>query len=66
MMDVVALNEAKTHLSELVLRVEAGEEIIIRRGRHRVARLVAERTTQIAPPSTGCWPRPPDGAAGRW
>lgn len=50
MTDVVPLNQAKTRLSELVRRVEAGEEIVIRRGRHPVARLVAERPARIAPP----------------
>lgn len=48
--DVVPLNEAKTRLSELIRRVEAGEEIVIRRGQHRVARLVAERPARIAAP----------------
>lgn len=33
--------EAKTHLSELLARVEAGEEIIIARGNDPVARLVS-------------------------
>jgi prevent-host-death family protein len=50
MTDVVPLNEAKTHLSELVRRVEAGEEIVIRRGRKRVARLVPDRPSAIRPP----------------
>lgn len=50
MTDVVPLNEAKTRLSELVRRVEAGEEIVIRRGRHPVVRLVAERPARIAAP----------------
>ena len=44
------LNEAKTRLSELIRRVEAGEEIVIRRGRTPVARLVPERATRIKPP----------------
>jgi len=48
--DVVPLNEAKTHLSELLRRVEGGEEIVIRRGRTRVARLIPERPRRIAPP----------------
>ncbi len=47
---VVALNEAKTRLSELIRRVEAGEEIVIRRGRTPVARLIAEHPTPIRPP----------------
>ena len=31
------MQEAKTHLSRLLRRVEAGETVVIRRGRHRVA-----------------------------
>jgi prevent-host-death family protein len=49
-METVPLNEAKTRLSELVRRVEAGEEIVIRRGRRPVARLVPERARPIKPP----------------
>jgi prevent-host-death family protein len=36
----VTVHEAKTHLSRLLRRVEAGEEIIIVRGTVPVARLV--------------------------
>jgi prevent-host-death family protein len=36
----VTVQEAKTHLSQLLRRVEAGEEVVIRRGRERVAVLV--------------------------
>lgn len=36
----VGIHEAKTHLSRLLRRVEAGEEIAIRRGDIVVARLV--------------------------
>ena len=50
MTDTVPLNEAKTRLSELIRRVEAGEEIVIRRGRTPVARLIAERPARIAAP----------------
>ena len=50
MTEAIPLNEAKTRLSELVRRVEAGEEIVIRRGRTPVARLVAERPVTIADP----------------
>lgn len=39
-MDQVNIHEAKTHLSRLVERVEAGEEIVIARGGRPVARLV--------------------------
>lgn len=37
---VVTVGEAKTRLSELLARVEAGEEIVIARGDHPVARLL--------------------------
>ncbi|MDQ3782955.1 MAG: type II toxin-antitoxin system prevent-host-death family antitoxin [Actinomycetota bacterium] len=36
----VTVQEAKTHLSRLLRRVEAGESVVIRRGRERVAMLV--------------------------
>ena len=36
----VTVQEAKTQLSGLLRRVEAGEEVVIRRGRERVAMLV--------------------------
>lgn len=36
----IKIGEAKTHLSELLVKVEAGEEIIIARGNEPVARLV--------------------------
>ena len=36
----VSMHEAKTHLSRLVARVEAGEEIILRRGNKEVAKLI--------------------------
>jgi prevent-host-death family protein len=39
-MTSVGVHEAKTHLSELLRRVEAGEEIVIERGAKPVARLV--------------------------
>jgi prevent-host-death family protein len=37
----VSVHEAKTHLSALLARVEAGEEMVITRGGRPVARLVA-------------------------
>ncbi len=37
---IVKVGEAKTRLSELLARVEAGEEIVIARGDHPVARLL--------------------------
>jgi prevent-host-death family protein len=39
----VSIHEAKTHFSRLVARVEAGEEIIVRRGPKPVAKLIAYR-----------------------
>jgi prevent-host-death family protein len=39
-METVNIHEAKTHLSRLVQRVEAGEEIVISRAGKPVARLV--------------------------
>jgi prevent-host-death family protein len=46
----VKVAEAKTHLSELLVRVEAGEEIIIARGNDPIVRLVAidERRQRLA------------------
>jgi prevent-host-death family protein len=38
--DIVNIHQAKTHLSRLVQRVEAGEEIVLARGGRPVARLV--------------------------
>jgi prevent-host-death family protein len=39
--DAVSIHEAKTHFSRLIARAEAGEEIIVRRGRKPVAKIVA-------------------------
>lgn len=39
----VKVGEAKTHLSELLVKAEAGEEVIISRGDQPVVRLVAIR-----------------------
>jgi prevent-host-death family protein len=38
-MSIVTIHAAKTHLSKLLARVEAGEEIVIARGRTPIARL---------------------------
>jgi len=48
--EAIPIGEAKTRLSELVRRVEAGEEIVLRRRGKRVARLVAEPASTIHPP----------------
>ena len=36
----VKVGEAKTHLSELLAKVEAGEDVVIARGNEPVARLI--------------------------
>lgn len=45
MPDEVTIHEAKTHLSRLVQRAHAGEEIIIRRGRVPMAKLIRYEAT---------------------
>jgi prevent-host-death family protein len=50
----VNIHEAKTHLSRLVERVEAGEEIVIARAGRPVARLVRYRARN-APRIPGLW-----------
>lgn len=52
-MTTVNMHEAKTHLSRLVARVEAGEEIVIARAGRPVARLLAPETTR--PRRLGLW-----------
>jgi prevent-host-death family protein len=56
-MPVVNIYEAKTHFSKLVERVAAGEEIVIARAGHPVAKLVAY--------SESGTPRTPGGWEGR-
>jgi prevent-host-death family protein len=51
--DQVNIHEAKTHLSRLVERVEAGEEITIARAGRPVARLVPVQ--QRRPRRPGLW-----------
>lgn len=48
MTDKVTVHEAKTNLSELLRRVEAGEEIVIARGSEPVALLSAYKSEEIA------------------
>jgi antitoxin (DNA-binding transcriptional repressor) of toxin-antitoxin stability system len=50
MSEAIAIGEAKTRRSELVRRVDAGEEFVLRRGSKRVARLVPEPASAIQPP----------------
>ena len=48
--DVVNVHEAKTHLSRLLARVEAGEEITLARGGKPIARIVPIAERRLAPP----------------
>lgn len=41
MSSIYTIGEAKTQLSKLVREAESGEEVVLRRGRRPVARLVA-------------------------
>jgi prevent-host-death family protein len=50
----VNIHEAKTHLSRLVERVEAGEEVVIARAGRPVARLVPYRARRT-PRQPGLW-----------
>jgi len=50
----INIHEAKTHLSRLVERVEAGEEITLARAGRPVARLVPY-TRRTAPRKAGLW-----------
>lgn len=43
MATIVKVGETKTRLSELLARVEKGEEFIIARGNEKIARLMPER-----------------------
>lgn len=45
-MSIVTVHEAKTHLSKLLVRVQAGEEVVIAKGREPIAKL-----TSINPPN---------------
>ena len=50
----VNIHQAKTHLSRLVERVEAGEEVVIARAGRPVARLVPFRA-RTSPRTPGLW-----------
>jgi prevent-host-death family protein len=47
-MSIVTIREAKTNLSRLIARVEAGEEIVIARGRTPIVRLMPIRRPSTA------------------
>lgn len=54
MTESVNIHDAKTHLSRLIERVEAGEEIVLARGGRPVARLVPLRV-RTQPRRLGIW-----------
>lgn len=54
-MTVVTIHKAKTELSKLLKRVEAGEEIVIARGTTPVARLAPIETAPIKKRVPGQW-----------
>ena len=54
MAEQVNIHDAKTHLSRLIERVEAGEEIVIARAGRPVARLVSA-TDRRRPRVPGIW-----------
>ncbi|MBM4342605.1 MAG: type II toxin-antitoxin system Phd/YefM family antitoxin [Deltaproteobacteria bacterium] len=62
---IASVHEAKTHLSRLLQRVEAGEEVLIRRGDTVVARLVACNpgpNGRVFGAARGLYPSPPPDA----
>jgi prevent-host-death family protein len=44
-MEIVTIHTAKTTLSQLLARVEAGEEIVLARGKEPIAKLVPFKPT---------------------
>ena len=54
-MTQVGMHEAKTKLSQLVERAEAGEDIVIARNGRPVARLVAVAATASIADLRGAW-----------
>ncbi len=54
-MTVVTIHKAKTELSKLLKRVEAGEEIIIARGDKPVAKIVPAEPPAKKPRVPGAW-----------
>ena len=52
---LVNVHHAKTHLSKLLRRVEAGEDVVIGRGGQPVARLTRVAPEDLAPRPLGTW-----------
>jgi prevent-host-death family protein len=53
-METINIHAAKTHLSQLLARVEAGEELILARAGHPIAKLVPYEAAR-APRKFGGW-----------
>jgi len=49
----VTVHEAKTNLSKLLVAVESGDEVVVCRGRHPVAKLVPLRAPARKRPAVG-------------
>ena len=49
----VTIHQAKTHLSRLLQQVEAGEEVVVCRGKLPVARIVPSCPSRVARPKVG-------------
>ncbi len=49
----VTVHHAKTHLSQILKQIELGEEVVICRGNHPVARLVQFETKKGKRPKIG-------------
>ncbi len=54
-MIIVTVHKAKTELSKLLKRVEAGEEIIIARGDKPIAKLTSAEPVSRKPRKPGAW-----------
>ena len=61
-MTTVTIHQAKTQLSKLIARVEAGEEIVIARGKEPVVKLTAlpRKRRPVFGSFKGKFPCPPD------
>jgi prevent-host-death family protein len=62
-MATVTIHEAKTNLSKLIARAEAGEEIVIARGKEPVVKLTpltARQPRRIPGTMKGKWPELPN------
>jgi prevent-host-death family protein len=59
-MSTFTVHEAKTNLSKLIERAEAGEEVIIARGSKPAVRLVPVSTTVRQPGQSAHLPQLPD------